>query len=87
MMPVITKSTMSEENKYTAIQSVYELIASLCTSVDGLESALRTIKGTNRISRRVDESGDADLLRINENVKEFMNNIQIPTIQEHSEEV
>lgn len=87
MMPVITKSSLTDEEKATAVQSVFNLIQSLCTNVDKLENALASAKNTSRISRRIEESNDTDLLRVNDNVKAFMNNIQIPTIQEHSEEV
>ena len=83
----ISKSKLIEEDKFTASRSAYDLISSLYTSMDNLESALRTIKAIQRISRRVEDSGDANLLKINDAAKTFIQGIEIPTIQENIEEV
>ena len=87
LINAVTRSKMTEMDKYTASQSVYNLISGLYTSVDNLESCLKSVKETQRISRRVEECGDNNLKGINESVKSFLNNIDIPTIQENIEEV
>jgi len=83
----ISKSSLMETDKYTAAQSVYNLIASLYVPSDNMEMALQSVKGTQRISRRVEESGDNTLIKVNDTVKDFIHNIEIPSIQEQTEEV